>query len=208
MKYLNRSISILLILTGTLTLTIGQTTLPGYLITLEGDTVSGAILPVRGDYGPTHIDYFIVDPGKSERSLPAKDVAKYTLLATGDDRRQVRENYYAKRLPHNSIRVFVEPRQDGKAQLYLLPDPEAVPDPQAPNKIVFDRDSANASKEMANYFSTPETEFLFRLSPDNFEIALKQMLKDCPKLTEKLGKKNFRFKDLENIITFYNESCE
>ena len=202
-----RFVSLLLILTGTLAQGIGQPTSPGYLVTLEGDTVSGTIQLVNGIYGPGQIDYFMVDPGTSERSLPAKEIAAYTLVET-DNNRQIKKSYYAQKLPPNNIRVFLEPRQDGKAQLYLLPDLEVVRQPKDLNTIIFDSESANAPKGSAYYFSSPKTEFLLRLDEDNYEAALKQMLRDCPELNDQIGKKKFRFKNLENIITFYNESCE
>lgn len=207
MKTRKRFISLLLILTGTLTPGIGQPTSPGYLITLEGDTVSGTIQAVNGIYGPGQIDYFMVDPGTSERSLPAKEIATYTLVGTESDR-QVKKSYYAKKWPPHNIRVFLEPRQDGKAQLYLLPDLEVVREPKDLNTIIFDSESANAPKKSAYYFSSPKTEFLLRLDEENYEPALKQMLRDCPELTDQIGRKKFKFKNLENIITFYNKSCE
>jgi len=207
MTYLNRSTFTVLLIAGTLTLATGQA-LPGHLTTLTGETVTGAILPVQGIYGPGQIDHFIVDPGKSDKNLPAKEVAQYTVVISSAARRKVKETYYAKVWPHNGIRVFLKPRQEGKAQLYILPDPEIIRDPDAPNKIVFDRNSVDASKENAFYVSSPDTEFLLRLDPDLYEPALKQMLKDCPELTGQIGKKKFRFKNLENIISYYNGSCE
>ena len=148
-----------------------------------------------------HIEAFVIDqPDGTKKTWETKKVIQYTI-----DHDSGIEHFYAKKWPHNGLRVFVNPMLNGKAQLFYLPDPEKT-EFKNPNKIVFTTETEEARAD-TYFISFPNTELMVTLKSENYEVALKQFLKDCADLTAQIGKKKFKFKNLEHIISNYNESC-
>lgn len=178
-----------------------QTFSPAFLISLEGDTITGDIRAISWDQAPDITSHFeVTTPGGEEKTWEAKDIKKY-ILKNG-------RSFYAKKWPHNGLRQFLEPREDGKAQLFVVLDPLVLPDrKQNSERVVFDPEF-KASTEEAYYVSNSNTELIIRLEKENYDMILKQILKDCPEVTDLIGKKKFRFNRLENIVSTYNETCE
>lgn len=209
MKYISQSILTIFFLTCTLSQGICQNSRPGFLLTVEGDTVTGFIRTVNWVNDPNRINHFVVaGQDGSEKTWEAKEISKYAVGKTPNIALQNGPYFYAKVWPHNGLRIFLEPRVSGSAQLFVVPDPEQIRNlKKDANRMVFDSGYEDAKRD-AFYVSSLNTELAIRVKKENYELILKQVLKDCPELTEKIGKKKFRFNNLERIITFYNESCE
>lgn len=175
---------------------------PLYLITLEGDTITGSRIRAIGwDEAPEVTSHFIVTQADgAHKTWEAKSIRQYVMSNS--------KRFYAKKWPHNGMRQFLEPQEKGKAQLFVLLDPVVHPDrKKRAERVVFDPDF-KASTEEAYYISTADTELLIRVERDNYDLLLKQMLKDCPEVTEKIGQKKFRFNQLDHIVATYNETCQ
>ena len=193
-----------LLLSGS-TFSIGQNTSRGFLITKEGDTISGLIRTVMWQNDPRRINHFVVTRAdNSQTTWPADQIAEYIVGSAIDA--QDRKHYYGKIWPHNGLRTFLEPRVAGKTHLYAVPDPEESMLGKGANRVVFDAEYEDP-RDNAYYISSPGTELVLRLEPENYELVLKQVLRDCPELTEQIGKKKYRFRNLEQIVRYYNESC-
>lgn len=206
MKNITWIILVVFIVGSCFNLGISQKNRSGFLVTVEGDTLSGVIRMANGTRSSGQIGAFVIaQPDGTEKTIETKKVAQYT---TGQDTETGEKNnqyFYAKKWPHNGLRVFVHPEINGKAQLFFLPDPEKT-EFKNPNKIVFVGGTEEVKAD-AYFISFPNTELIVRLKSENYEIALKQFLRDCPDVTAQIGKKKFRFRDLRNIIGYYNESC-
>lgn len=197
----NRLILILLAITSLPATGDSQNFSPAYLISTEGDTITGNIRAISWDQAPEITSHFVVtDPAGEEKTWEAKEIQKY-ILTNG-------RPFYAKKWPHNGLRQFLEPREEGKAQLFVVLDPLVLTDRKKNSeRIVFDPEF-KASTEEAYYVSNSNTELIIRLEKENYDMILKQVLKDCPEVTDLIGKKKFRFNRLEHIVATYNETCE
>ncbi|PHN05247.1 hypothetical protein [Flavilitoribacter nigricans] len=209
MKHPNQLILIFLILNCFAVTAMGQSTSPGFLISLEGDTIAGTIRTVGWRQAPDLINHFIVETGEATpANWEAKDIRQYTIGVLPGATRGKGRTFYAKVWPHNGMRQFLEPREAGKAQLFVVPDPQALPDrKKSSERVVFDPDF-QASRDDAYYVSSEDTELVIRLEKENYDLILKQVLKDCPSVTDNIGQRKFRFNNLEKIIALYNSSCE
>jgi hypothetical protein len=197
----NQLVLLLLIMIGLSPGGYGQNFSPAYLISLEGDSITGNIRSVAWTQAPQITSHFEVTTADGEeKTWEAKQIRKYGLK----DGRQ----FYAKKWPHNGMRQFLEPRESGKVQLFVVADPLGFPDRKKNSeRLVFDSNFETETDD-AYYVSNYNTELIIRVEKDNYEMVLKQILRDCPELTEKIGKKKFRFNRLEQIVATYNESCQ
>ena len=194
-----------------LTLATGQKRESGYLVTTEGDSITGVLYIVRPQSGiPDQIlQIDVVDPSGAKKAWEAKNIAEYALDQSGVTGYKTFDRYYAKVWPSNGQRVFINPMVEGKAHLYLVADPKGPKDlePTTSNTVVF-RSGQQDQEKNVYFISFADTEYIIRLESDNYVQVLKQFLKDCPELTAQIGKKKFKFKNLSQIVTYYNESCK
>lgn len=179
---------------------ISQDYSPVYLLSSVGDTISGKIRAVTWDRAKDVISHFTVTlPDGSEENWDSKLIGEYGV--------ENGQRYYAKIWPHNGLRQFLRPKEDGKAQLFEVLDPQVLADrKKRVDRIVFDADFKESEK-MAYYISSTDTELAIRVEKKNYEIVLRQVLKDCPEVTDKIGERKFRYNNLEKIIGLYNTSC-
>lgn len=183
-----------------------QETRFGTLYTTAGDTLSGLIKKVMWNHDPKRINHFLLTtPDTTDQMWEAKAISWYR---QGRDTDPPAVVFYGKVWPHNGLRQFLQPQVDGQAQLFVVPDPLALLDRKAgANRMVFDADFEE-DRDDAYYVSMADTELLLRVEKDNYDLVLKQMLRDCPALTEQIGERKFRFNNLDRIIGGYNEGCE
>lgn len=200
MKKPNQLILIFLLLISGVCWGTAQTFSPAYMVSIEGDTIVGNIRAISWTQAPEITSHFVVtQPDNSEKTWEAKEIMLYVL--------QNGRSFYAKKWPHNGMRQFLEPREQGQVQLFVVPDPLAITDRKKnAERVVFDPDF-RADVDNAYYVSSQDTELIIRLKKENYDIILQQVLKDCPQVTDNIGKKKFRWNNLDRIVATYNTEC-
>ena len=93
--------------------------------------------------------------------------------------------------------VKVAPLVEGTISLYY----RMIPISQANLYTPFFPD--NEPAEVAQYFIGKRE--LIRIDEWNYESVIKQVMKDTPELTKQLGRQGFRFKNLKQMVIFYNQ---
>ncbi len=207
MKIISQSLFAVILLMIGFPFVQGQNQRPGFLISEAGDTITGMI-------GPLDIwvnweveqNFEVTDFDGEKKTYKAKEIKRYGVALYGNADKSKWKRYYAKVWPHNSNRNFVSPIEDGKAQLFLIPDPEVPRNFKSANTLVFQTESQDSRKKVY-YLSLSRTEFIVRLDGENYIQVIQQLLRNCPEITDRLGKKGHRFRDLENIIAAYNDRC-
>lgn len=209
MQYPNALIIIIFLWSGTSAVGFGQSNQPGYLITTKGDTISGVIQAIKWKTGRKLISHFIVrGPDGSEKTWEAKEVRSFEWGRTAPGLSPGNPVFHAKVFPEVGWRQFLIPVAEGRAQLFAVPDPKAIVNLKNDvDRVVFDSELEDQVDDIF-YLSSPGTELAIRVEKENYEMVLKQVLKDCPELTEKIGQRKFRYQNLQKIIESYNGSCE
>ena len=97
----------------------------------------------------------------------------------------------------NGQQVKVAPLVEGVISLYY----RMIPISEANLYTPFFPD--NEPAEVPQFFVGKEE--LMRIDEWNYESIIKQVMKDTPELTKRLGRQGFRFENLKQMVIFYNQ---
>ncbi len=154
----------------------------GYIIKKTGDTIS-CLVPVSIHYG-TEIKYKF-DENSPEKSIKSYDI-KYLLTPY---------NAYENVLVDNEeklMRIILI----GKIKLYsyIIPD-----EGYNPNGGFYMYGPPNIE------YTLEKDSSLYTFTKKNYEKTLKEQLKECTEIVAKIGKKGYKFDDIEKILSDYND---
>ena len=122
----------------------------------------------------------------------------------------VYSHYYFRKTKKNTLPRLLKLMEDGKANLYL--------DYNEYNKVFVigsNGISPAVNSSISHYYvSRAGDEFVTRLGGQgslfkkNFKKGASEYFKDCPELVKKIENKEFKRRDIEEVVNFYNRECE
>lgn len=171
----------------------------GFLVTTDGDTLVGRIRSVGKLSNPMDKKHFILQvKGQEEQKIPAAGVREYAIVVEEQNGRTPFVHYYPQ-LFHQQ-REFWSPHINGAVRLYAIYKNSLMSGTIPP-------ELRRKNNQKIYYLSIPGEERIIQWKKRNYIEMSKLLFKDCPKLTDRLGEKNFRFEDVESIVAFYNRLC-
>ena len=184
-----RKLTLLLILCCTF-LTAKSEFLRGYVITLDGKYISGTIQQINSSKYSVAVA-FTNDYGTSYNYHPA--LIRGFVYMKGNDR-HVYESHY-----HRGQWLFLQQLYVGEEiSLFKYPDIQV-------NWVMEGRQINAYSANQRVFWLKQETEALFLLRRNNFRSKFTNLINEkAPELAEKIGKRGYRYKDLEKILEEYD----
>ena len=171
----------------------------GYIVSVAGDTVQGKLsteLSVVQDVFSSRSrgtkKIFFVTKGETEKhAVTPDDIKGYGYQVSGKNWRHVQTKI------RNGKKEFWTPEIAGKINLYLYQVKGGVDVSTQTRKNVIRR----------FYIGDDASSNLIFVHQSNYKEVLKAKTQDCPELYDKIGKKGFKYKNLENIVAYYNRLC-
>lgn len=173
---------------------------PGYIITEEGDTIKGRVKVNTRAKNQVKVR-FSPPEGRSKKYTP-KDILGYgyqTVENSHSAYRVPRWRHFLRRtsdqppIPFSSTNVFMEVKASGKAMLYSF----------------YKQNNAEVSSKYQHYYflefkdGTRER----KITQDDFDWAVPAFLEDCPRITNLVGS-SLGYADLEEVVDIYNNCSE
>ena len=168
----------------------------GYVVTVSNETIHGNIQMLSPTLNEVKVK--LINENGTKQIFKAKDLKSYSFQVPVYNKKTksrdfqwityTRQNVERSPMPFGTKEVLLERLEKGKINLY--------------NHFIETR---NGNAPMVHFYQVEKGDEVISINRKNFTRAMKEMTKDYPELSVRIGKKGYGYKHITKIVAEYNQ---